>query len=233
MKLEGELASLKKNFYRVCVSLYNIFAKEMEIIIRRKKVHLQDLFDMEKESGLEIDKIFRSKNISQTKKDNLSGFVDLLYKQIKTQKSIRDNEKVVDGELMIQMSGIQTELDEKKMLVTNLKEERIVLMESEENLVRRVEDANNARQQGIKSTVYSFFPEYDEAKVILGGGVVNKIVKLSLDLVGEVDTENEMILQATDKLTYILDQVSFLNIGLEQFLSRTGPFMTNYFQNKS
>jgi hypothetical protein len=68
--------------------------------------------------------------------------------------------------------------------------------------------------------VQSFFPEYDEANVILGGSVVNKIVKFTLGLVGEIDTENELIYQASDKLVYILDQVSinhnlvFTNLNL-------------------
>lgn len=79
------------------MSLYNIFSKEIEVLIRKKKAHLEELFDLEKESGIEIDNIFRSKNFSIAKKERLSSFVDLLHQMMRTQKSIKDNEKFVDG----------------------------------------------------------------------------------------------------------------------------------------
>lgn len=117
------MCSLRRNFFRVCVSLYNIFVKEMEIIIRKKKAHLQDLYELEKDSGVEIDNIFRSKSISISKKESLSSFVDLLYQMMRTQKNIRDNEKLVDGELTGQLHLTNSEIADKERLLQNLNAE--------------------------------------------------------------------------------------------------------------
>jgi hypothetical protein len=55
------------------------------------------------------------------------------------QKTILDNEKAVDRELMVQISNLQSDTEDKKKFLENLKDERAVLMESEENLVGRIE----------------------------------------------------------------------------------------------
>lgn len=205
--MQGELLSLKKNFLRVCVSLYNIFCKEIDILVRKLRSILSENFEIEKETNHEIDNIFRSIGFSEEKREDLTTFVEILYKLMRTDKLIKENEKMADNEIMPQVSLLEADLEESKESLDTLKQKRVKLMDEEESIANQISDLNFKRKKGIRIELIETFPEYEEARLILNEGVISKLVKSSLTLFGTIDKENQTIIDYTKELTSLLDQV--------------------------